>query len=153
MENIAPPTPKQRTIEMITNLDDNISMEAIHKAVSDLDKSVWKNTLPKTVFIVTGLFAFATFIYFIISSYTSKGIFTAAVPKDTKIILLDYLLYTFWTIVPPSYFLWEYLTLFPYKLDSGQLSDIKYTQELSSKIWAALLFAFGILLYSKYGVR
>lgn len=153
MENITPPTPKQKTIEMISNLDDNISIEAIHKAVSELDKSVWKNTVPKTVFIVTGLFALATFIYFVATSFTVKGTFTKEVTKETKIILLDYFLYTLWTIVPPSYFLWEYLKLFPYKLDSGQVADIKYTQELSSKIWAALLFAFGILLYSKYGVK
>ena len=80
---------------MIKNLDDGISMEDIHKAVSKLDKSVWKNTIPKTVFIVTGLFAFATFIYFVVSSYTVKGSFSSNVPTDTKIILLDYLLYTF----------------------------------------------------------
>jgi hypothetical protein len=153
MANIERQNPKQQVIQMIETLDENISMDGIIKAISGSPRAVWKNPVPKWVFISTGLAAFATFIYFVVGNYDSNGKFETAKEASSKIVLFDYLLYAIWTIIPPSYFLWEYLRLFPHKLDSNQMADLKYTQELSSKIWAALLFAFGILLYSKYGVR
>ena len=157
MENVEQLSHKRQAIKVIELLDDKISMEEIHKSIAKLDKSVWRNPIPGVVFVLVGLAAFATFVYFIVSNFES-GRFKIIDPREfresnNKIILFDYLLYAFWTIIPPSYFLWEYLRIFPYKLDPSQLADIKYTQELSSKIWAALLFIFGIILYCKYGFR
>jgi|ERR1043165_2258656 hypothetical protein len=65
----------------------------------------------------------------------------------------DLILYGLWVIVPPAFFMWEYAFKFDdaYKLSGKHLEDFKHSQELASKIWAAISVFFAILLFVKYG--
>jgi hypothetical protein len=47
----------------------------------------------------------------------------------------DIIAYSAWTILPPSWFMFEYTWLFPEeaRFDSSQLADLKYKHELAGK--------------------
>lgn len=69
--------------------------------------------------------------------------------------IVDISIYFFWLVMPPIFFLFEYIFLFgkteSNRLNSNQITDFKYCQELGSKIWAAVVVCFSILLYVRYG--
>lgn len=71
--------------------------------------------------------------------------------------IIDISIYFFWLVMPPIFFLVEYVVLFgkneSNRLNSDQISDLKYCQELGSKIWAAVVICFSILLYVRYGFK
>jgi hypothetical protein len=148
-------TPKEDVLRIIDSLGENPTMMDIRKAIAKKVKQrPWKNPIPKWLFTIGGAFAFFTLLYFVISGLQYHGNINPE-SANKKMLLLDFLLYSFWTIAPPSYFFYEYMWIFPpkYKLNPGQMSDLKHVQDLASKIWAALLLGFGIILYFKYGVK
>lgn len=66
--------------------------------------------------------------------------------------IFDFLIYAFWVMVPPLYFLVEYIHIFPdsCKIDKDVLDDFKYTQELGSKVWAGFIVILTTIVYAKY---
>jgi len=78
-------------------------------------------------------------------------------PREINYDYLDIILYILWLIGPPLFFLYEYIYIFgkdpSNRLDKAQVDDLKYTQELGSKIWTALSVCFGVLLLVKYGLK
>ncbi|HAK80212.1 MAG TPA: hypothetical protein DCM71_25740, partial [Runella sp.] len=58
----------------------------------------------------------------------------------------------FWVCIPPTYFLIEYIHIFPdaCKVDKDAFEDFKYTQDLSSKVWAGYIVVLTSMLYAKY---
>ncbi len=146
-------TEKQQALNIIQNLDNSVTISEIQLKIAKIDKTVWKNPIPKWVFNLIGIVAGVNFMYLFISVCTENF----CVPKYSHsyniIKLVDILFYSCWAIGVPFYFFIEYLILFPHKLDKDQLADLNYTQTLASKVWAALLLIFGLFLYMKYGVR
>lgn len=71
--------------------------------------------------------------------------------------ILDLIIYFFWLLTPPIFFLIEYVCCFgkneSNRLNSDQVTDIKYCQELGSKIWAAVVVCFSLLMYVRYGFK
>jgi len=71
--------------------------------------------------------------------------------------IMDISIYFFWLVMPPIFFLIEYIFLFgkdkSNRLNSSQIDDLKYCQELGTKIWAAVVICFSILLYVRYGFK
>jgi hypothetical protein len=138
---------EKRITESISKISDENQMKSIYDKAAIKNAEVWKSPIPKNYFITAGVLAFITFCI-ILGTYICK------VKKDFNLMqIVNYSLYFVWAMGPPSFFFYEYMWKFPYKSDANQLADLKYTHELASKIWAALLVVFGILLYSMYGVR
>jgi hypothetical protein len=146
-------TDKEKAFNIIQNLDNSVKFPEIHREIAKMDKSVWKNPISQYVFIGIGIIAGLNFIYFFVSVCTDNFYFYKHSPIYNTIKLVDILLYSCWAIGVPFYFFFEYIKLFPHKLDKDQLADLNYTQTLASKVWAALLLIFGLFLYMKYGVR
>lgn len=128
-------------------LSDNTQIDDIYNKVIQKTPAVWKSPIPKHFFTISGILAFITFVV-IVSTYIFK--FKAEL-EPMKMI--NYFLYFIWAMGPPSFFFYEYMWKFPHKLDANQMADLKYTHELASKIWAALLVVFGVLLYTMYGMK
>lgn len=134
------------------------SLKKKDKAIDEIlavvnKKRLWRTTVPQYFFNLVGFAAFLTFLYFMYTNFNKEGLLLKVNNVKPPLNIWDYILYVFWLMAPPSYFLWEYIAKFPHKLDSNQMADFKYTQDLASKIWAALLIAFGILLLAKYGIK
>jgi hypothetical protein len=68
---------------------------------------------------------------------------------------IDIFLYGLWIIGPPLFFLFEYAYIFEpdAKNKEAQFEEFKYSQELASKIWAALAVLFSIILKNMYGIN
>jgi hypothetical protein len=71
--------------------------------------------------------------------------------------IYDIIIYFFWLLAPPICFLYEYIFLFgkneANRLNSDQITDLKYCQELASKTWAAVVICLSFLLYVRYGYK
>lgn len=127
-------TAKNQLIEKLAALNDDVSLKDIKKTVAefyiahsaDPDQRVWKSPIGRRVFI--GSMILAVISLFLIVSF----------PKCTYLALG---LYAGWTILPPCWFLYEYVWIFPdyLKFDSDQFGDLKYTHETVGKIWAGLV--------------
>jgi hypothetical protein len=148
-------SPKQKVISFIEGLDADIALTDIESKLllfikinkpvtTDSDKQVWTSKIGRTVFVISILLA----IYSIVEITDRFNLYH----HDT-VRYFDVIAYCAWTIIPPSWFLFEYVWLFPAKskLDSNELGDLKYTHELASKIWAGLVVLITAVLYIKYG--
>jgi hypothetical protein len=146
-------TDKQKALNIIQNLDDSATISEIHLKIAEIDKTVWKNPMSQWFFISIGILAVSTFLFFFISICTENFCIAKYSHCYNIIKLVDIFVYSCWAIGVPAFFFFEYIKIFPYKLDSNQLADLKYTQELASKIWAALLLIFAFFLLIKYNVK
>lgn len=148
-------TAKQKVISFIEGLDEDVTFTDIEtklllfKKISNpvtatSEKKVWTSTIGRTVFVISILLA----IYSIVEITDRFNLYH----HDT-VRYFDVIAYCAWTIIPPAWFLFEYVWLFPAKskLDSNELGDLKYTHELASKIWAGLVVLITAVLYIKYG--
>ncbi len=105
--------------------------------------TVWKSRWGRTVFGMSIFLAILTVLQ--VSNYFKL--------MPTKVLApFDLIAYFAWTILPPSWFLFEYVWLFSDadKMNSDKVNDLKYTHELAGKIWAALVVLLSVLLYLKY---
>jgi hypothetical protein len=120
---------------------------------------VWKNPFGKLMFGVSTLVVIFSILYVLELFPTipllnnTKKFVTGNKVKEIKIG--DLFIYIFWVVVPPFFFLIEYLYFFPdqYKVDSEQLTDLKYTQELSAKVWAGLILVLSAILFLRYDFK
>ena len=124
--------------------------------VSEKEK-LWRTPIKGAWFIVIlTILILATSLKF---SFKSLIWFPSTTEATTKIFYdyIDLIIYGLWIIVPPLFFLFEYVYLFgkdeKNRLDPIQREDLKYCQDLGSKIWAAIAVFFSILLFVKYGIK
>jgi hypothetical protein len=110
-----------------------------------VNKRIWKSPWRNVVFISSLLLALFTILQ--ITNYFHLK------PSDT-ISPCDLVAYFAWTILPPVWFLFEYVCLFSDddKLDSDKVEDLKYVHELAGKVWAALVVLLSVILYLKYHI-
>jgi hypothetical protein len=122
------------------------------------EKSLWRSPTNKIGFILLLFFL----ICFTLWKFTlvDHQWFESDKESDNPGICYDYAditLYILWLIGPPLFFLCEYVYFFGKnplnRFDPDQVNDLKYTQELGSKIWTALSICFSILLYIRYGFK
>jgi hypothetical protein len=152
-------TPKEQTIEHLKNLKDSLSFDEIEKEIYDLNKAnqVWKNKTGRWFFGFAGVFAIISFLTLSeIFTPFDKWVYQVKTEKLTfDLKYIHGLIYGIWLLVPPLWFLYEYVWLFDdkFKLKSNHQADFKFTQELASKFWASLLILFGLILYMKYGYK
>jgi hypothetical protein len=80
-------------------------------------------------------------------SYVEKGC--------SRVNVFSIALYLFWSLAPPIWFFVEYNYVFPddRKVVDKTRDDLKYTQELAAKMWAALLLVLSVLLLLRYGIK
>ena len=104
---------------------------------------IWKSQWGRVVFVAAILLAI--FSILLITNWFHL--------KPSKVVNnWDLIVYFAWTILPPAWFLFEYVWLFSDadKLDPNKLADLKYTHELAGKIWAGLVTLLSVILYLKY---
>lgn len=122
------------------------------------EKSLWRSPVNNIYFhIFLFLLICFTLWKFTLAKYPCMESDTESERPGVCYDYLDIILYISWLIGPPMFFLFEYVYLFGKnplnRLDKEQVDDLKYTQELGSKIWTALSICFGILLYVRYGFK
>ena len=68
----------------------------------------------------------------------------AGTPEIVRKIIL-----ALWIVLPPTWFFWEYcfLTDEEDKMDDKKFSRLKYSQDLASKIWAAIATVLAALYF------
>ncbi|HET6993040.1 MAG TPA: hypothetical protein VFJ43_17030 [Bacteroidia bacterium] len=144
---------KRQLINKIEQLDDNSSLDEIKKSIESFlngnelsrEKKFWKSKTGKAILGITVLLCFFTIL---------KMTDNFDLQKKDKFEYFDLIAYCAWTILPPIWFLLEYVWLFSdeHKLDSNRLADYKYTQNLANKIWVAFVVLISTILYIKYGI-
>jgi hypothetical protein len=147
MENL-----RTKLLTKLTGLGDNLNQKDLEVIIAQFFKDetasdkpkVWKSRWGRIVFIGSIVLAIFTIL-------KMTNCFNLQHP-DTP-TPFDLIAYFAWTILPPSWFLLEYVWLFPDKdkLNSDKVADLKYAHELAGKIWAALVVLISVLLYLKYG--
>ena len=145
---------KRRFIDFIENMPEGLTDDEVEKRVADYiqknqtknsgNKIIWKSFIGRTVFACSILLCLLTIL--IVTNLFDLH-------RQSTVSYFDVIAYCAWTVLPPAWFLFEYVWLFPdeAKLDSSQLSDLKYTHELASKIWAGVVVLITAVLYIKYG--
>lgn len=141
---------KKQIQEHLDGLPETATPEEIKNALLPLlakekeERKIWENKKGRWFFVVASVACVVSFLLLYLYRHDYEPGF---------IKLQDAIIYGLWLIVPPVWFLAEYIWIFPekYKFDDDQLTDFKYVQSLASKFWAAVLILFGIILYYKYG--
>lgn len=135
---------KREFIEQLEDLSDDASMAEIKKVSSKFFKEkIWVSPIGRKFFVVAILLAVITLLLLTDSFNFGKN------------IVFDVIVYSFWTILPPAWFMFEYTWLFPddARFDSNQLADLKYKHELAAKIWAGLVLLITAIMYHRYEVK
>lgn len=131
---------KSELINELNSLKEPASLSDIQKLTSKFfSTKMWESKVGRKAFLYAVILA--TITLFLITTLHSK--------------IFDIVAYGLWTIVPPSWFMYEYTWLFPdeARFDSNQLSDLKYKHELAGKIWGGLVLLITAVLYLKYGQK
>jgi hypothetical protein len=164
MENLSP---KNEAIEELSKLKEDATFEDISNLIYNLDKEnqVWISEIGRKVFTVAGVFAVLSLVI-LLSDWCKNWGYEVCLDKaklisdckDADKLKLPYfhgIIYAGWVIGPPIWFFYEYVWHFPAKLkmSSKHRDELKLTQELASKVWAALIIIFGAILYLKYGQK
>ncbi|MFT3750653.1 MAG: hypothetical protein QM768_20245 [Agriterribacter sp.] len=135
---------KRALIEELEKLSEDASTTDIQKITSQFFKQkIWISQVGRGFFIGAILLAIITIL--LLTNAFKWG--------NSKI--LDMVAYSFWTIVPPSWFMFEYTWLFPSdaRFDTNQLADLKYKHELAAKIWGGLVLLITAIIYWRYKVE
>lgn len=146
-------TDKQKVINALVKLPDDVSFEKIEDEVYELSPNkIWKNKKRYRFYIFTGFFAVFSLIVLL------ENMEPVIRDNDNKVKVIEWgdaIVYSMWLLGPPLWFLFEYICDFEdkYKARSVQQTDFKFTYELASKVWAALLILFGLILYVHYGQK
>jgi hypothetical protein len=119
---------------------------------------IWKNPYRKQIVIISSILVFLSILYEFFSingavvEVKNGALLFHRICTD-EIRLGDYIIYGGLVILPPLYFLIEYIHLFPdeLKVKSDQLDDLKYTQELAAKLWAGLILAVTAFFWIRFG--
>ena len=123
--------------------------------ISESDDKLWFSLIGRIFFLLSILALFFT-LWKITNSFNLQNIHTELHCKegckDIHYNFFDVFAYCAWTIIPPIWFMFEYVWLFPkrYKFDTHQLNDLKYVHELGNKVWVAFVICITIILYIKY---
>jgi hypothetical protein len=146
---------KRKFIDFLENMPGGLTEQEIQKRVTayfqnkpglkSYNKNViWKSSIGRTVFTCSILLCILTIL--IVTNFFNLH-------KQNSVSYFDVIAYCAWTVFPPAWLLLEYVWLFPddAKLDPNQLSDLKYTHELASKVWAGVVVLITVILYIKYG--
>lgn len=135
---------KEELVKLLKELPDDASLDKIgdtyfNYAKLQLDYRPWRSPIGRWVFSFGIILAVFSMIVCMFSRSEPFVICT----------------YSVWTLFPPSFTLYEYVWLFPdkYKLNTNQLTDMKYTHELAGKIWAAVLIVMGVLILVKFHIK
>jgi hypothetical protein len=106
---------------------------------------VWKSPWGRIVFTLSILLAVFTILQ--VTNYFH-------LEASATIAPFDLVAYFAWTMLPPAWFLYEYVWLFSDadKLDPNKVSDLKYVHELAGKVWASLVVLLSVILYLKYHI-
>ena len=134
--------PKKELIDQLEKLDETATLGDIEKLTSQFFKQkIWVSTVGRITFACTLVLAAITLL--LITDVFKFG--------SSKIF--DIIAYSAWTILPPSWFMFEYTWLFPSdaRFDSYQIDDLKYKHELAAKIWGGLVIILTAIEYYKYG--
>ncbi len=112
---------KKDLIDRLNQLSDSASLSDIQKVTSKFfSAKIWVSIVGRKAFAWALLPAVITLI--LITTFKCK--------------FFDVVAYGAWTIIPPSWFMYEYTWLCPdeARFDSNQLADLKYKHELAGKI-------------------
>lgn len=138
------PDPINSLVEELQKLTHSATASDVKKITSRyFDQKIWISPI--------GRYAFG--IAFILAILTLLQITNAFGFGRSKVF--DVIAYSAWTILPPSWFMFEYTWLFPNeaRFDPNQLADLKYKHELAGKIWAGLVLLITAFIYLKYGQK
>ena len=158
------PAEKEKYLKSLDDLHssgDEVSLkekiEEIKRKIyqDELNEEPWKTPFGNWLFLV----ALILFLLFSVSKLLMiKSLWWDSKiksPNEINYDVADVLIYSLWLIGPPVFFLVEYVFLFGRnrgnRLKSSHVDDLKYRQDLASKIWAAIVVCFTALLYLKYG--
>jgi hypothetical protein len=142
---------KDKAIKNIENLSSDATYEDILKAIESANiGNVWRNKRGRWFFAISGIFSLISLFILTRGIEITNGVLNTPIKHICEI---DCYIYGTWLIFPPLWFLYEYVWEFDdyLKLEPKSHSDFKFTQELASKFWAALLILFGLIIYIKYG--
>ena len=156
-----------KSVEVINKIKDLNDINEIkriiqeNQAAIDSENNLWQSEVRKcfTIIAIVLVIAFIFTVFKFSSNWTLLPAEVKVPKKDEtglKYDFLDVVFYGLWIIGPPLWFLYEYVNLFgknpAYRLDTNQRDDMKYCQDLASKIWAAVAVFLSILLSIKYGL-
>jgi hypothetical protein len=133
---------KKALIEQLEKLDDAATLSDIQNATSAFFKEkLWVSAIGRVVFSCS--LASAALTLLLITNAFGIG----------SNLSFDIIAYAAWTILPPAWFMLEYVWLFPAeaRFDAHLLSDLKYKHELAGKIWGGLVLLITATMYLKYG--
>jgi hypothetical protein len=133
---------KRELINQLEKLDETATLTDIQKTSSRFFKQkIWVSYFGRIAFVFALILSISTLL--LITNAFGFG--------SSK--TFDIIAYSAWTILPPSWFMFEYTWLFPEeaRFDSSQLADLKYKHELAGKIWGGLVVLITAILYLKYG--
>jgi len=129
---------KRELIKKLEQLDDEASLSDIQGVTSKFyNEGIWISPIGRRAFGIS----------------LSLAVITLLIMTVGRCKIFDIVAYCLWTILPPSWFLFEYAWLFPdsARFDANQLDDLKYKNELAGKIWTALVVLITVIIYLKYG--
>lgn len=135
------PNYKNELIKELEQLKDDASLSEIQGVTSRFfGQEIWMSPVGRVAFGVSCFLALVTLLIMTKTFHFSSKAF-------------DLIAFCLWTILPPSWFLFEYAWLFPdsARFDDNQLEDLKYKHDLAGKIWAALVVVITVIIYLKYG--
>ncbi len=121
-------------------------------------KKLWRQKPAQRVFLViVVVILFGTILKFSSDTIWICKIYKTPEGKEIHYDFMNVVLYGLWLIGPPLFFLIEYVFIFgkneANRMDTIQIEDIKYCQDLGSKIWGGISVFLGILLLIKYGIK
>ena len=122
------------------------------------DNRLWRSPLGQKWFIMLVLISLLLTILKINSHFSFiPKVYATLDCKNISYDFFDLIMYGTWLIGPPLFFLIEYVYIFggdeKRRLDSDQVTDLKYCHDLASKIWAGVGVFLGIMLLIRYGIK
>jgi hypothetical protein len=131
-------------------VESRINMGHKKPQITRSPQDVWRSPWGRVFFWVSLPLVPASFLA-IFMEYAPFGFIKRS--GGVPISIFDLVVYAIWTLVPPAWFFLEYNFLFPseLKVKDVALEDMKYTQELASKFWIALVALLTAALLFRYG--
>ncbi|WP_289665637.1 hypothetical protein [Flavobacterium panacagri] len=157
---------KEHFLKDLDHILMSINIKDMQNRVENLKQKIYKDELTEKLWRSPyGSFIFLTALIIVLLVSVSKLLFIDAPFFDSlkkahnglPYNILDIAIYFIWLLGPPIFLLVEYIFLFgenkANRLSTLQIADLKYCQELGSKVWAAVILCLSIILLIKYDVK
>ena len=139
-------TLKDELIQKLSKLDESANAEELKKITNDFlspGTKLWRGYLGWFLMVLSSILAVIMLTLLFNLCY-----------EKIHIPFIYLLAYAAWVIIPPSWFLFEYVWIFPYedKMDTNKAADMRYTQKLAGQIWAGLVLLIGAALFLSFPI-